>query len=265
MILDTDAIDTARFSDAVRRVALEERLSEGFSVYAERAVHKTVKLYLEPNAEHHEVPLLGSVADIFDGKTVKEVQTGDLSPLVTKLKRILSYYPVEIVHPFPIYTSHRWLDKDSGEISAPTKRGACRSIYTVARRLYPIRELIGNENLTVRILAYECEEFRALDGWDKAKKRGATLLGKMPRSLTGELVLRGASDYGMLLPDSLEDGFRRIDYLKAVKSRSRYDGSGLKLLLYLGVIEESGREGRSVIYSRALRDIKPECSFDRSN
>lgn len=250
MILNTDSIDIARFSDAVRRVALEERLSEGFSVYAEGAVHKTVKLYLEPNAEHHEVPLLGGVADIFDGEVVREVQTGDLSPLVPKLKRILPYYPVEIVHPFPVYTSHRWLDKDSGEISAPTKRGACRSIYTVSRRLYPIRELIGNNGLTVRILAYECEEFRALDGWDKTKKRGATLLGKMPRALVGELVLRGASDYRALLPDSLQDGFRRVDYFKAVKGRSRYDGAGLKLLLYLGVIEQTGREGRSAIYSR---------------
>lgn len=250
-IVFSDAgIDLPRFLEAARRVALEERLSEGFSVYAERAVHKTFKLYVEPNAAAHEVPVLGSVADIMNADGITEVQTGSFAPLLPKLRRLLPEYRVTLLHPFPLRTAHRWLDRESGEITSPKGRGSARSPYSVARELYRIRELIGNENLTVRILAYECEEFRALDGWDMTKKRGATLLGKLPTCLVGELVLRQREDYLAFLPEGLDSPFTQKDFMKASHSRSRYDAVCVRLLEHLGIVRCTGKRGRAYLYER---------------
>lgn len=249
-LLSREGIDEARFAEAYRRVALEERISEGFSVYAESTVHKTVKLYLEPRAEMHERPLLGGVADIFSESGVTEVQTGAFAPLLPKLKRFLPHHKVNIVHPFAIHTAHRWLDRESGEISTPTRVGTARSILSSGRQIYGIRELIGHENLTVTLLGVDVEEFRALDGWDRTRKRGATLLGKIPVRLLGTLLLRSRSDYSVFLPDSLPDTFGAAEYLCAIKSRSRYDRINLKLLEYLGIIRTLGKSGRAVVYSR---------------
>ena len=248
MQLITEGIDNARFAEAARRVAMEEKISDGFSVYAERAVHKTVKLYLEPRAERHEIPLLGGVADIFGDDEVIEVQTGAFTPLLPKLRRFLPHYKVTLVHPYAIHTVHKWLDPETGEISSPKARGSARTLYSVCRELYGIRELIGNENLRVVILAYECEEFRKLDGWDKSHKRGATLLAKMPTRLVGELRLYTAEDYREFLPEGLPQRFTRKEYMKLIKSRSRYDGVCLKLLESLGIIRLAGKEGRAHVY-----------------
>ena len=250
-MLDTDRIDSARFAEAVCRAVLEEKISEGFSVLAERAVHKTFKLYLEPRAECHEVPLLGSVCDILNERGVTEVQTGAFAPLIPKLKRLLPEHKVTLVHPFAVHTAHRWLNRETGEMSEPTRRGTQRPIHSVGRDLYAIRELIAHPNLTVVIYAYECEEFRALDGRGRDKKRGATLLGKHPTRLVGELSLRSREDYGIFLPTELEREFVMADYMRAIKSRSRYDGACLKLLEHLGLIKRAGKRGKAFLYQRA--------------
>lgn len=250
MKMYTDCIDSAAFAEAARRVAMEEKISDGFSVYAERAVHKTVKLYLEPRPECHEVPVLGGIADIMNEHGITEVQTGSFAPLVPKLRRFLKESRVTLVHPFAVHTAHRWLDPETGELSQSTARGASRSLFSVGKELYSVREFIGHENFEVLILAYECEEFRKLDGWDKTKKRGATLLGKLPIRLVGELRLSRPEDYLAFIPDSLPDSFVRAEYLRAAKCRSRYDGATLKLLEHLHLIRRAGNRGRAFLYER---------------
>ena len=254
ILLDTDRIDSVRFAEAARRVAMEERISEGFSVYAERAVHKTVKLYIEPRPEMHEQPLLGCVCDILNENGVTEVQTASFAPLVPKLGRLLPEHRVTLVHPFAVHTAHRWLDRETGELSSPSSRGTSRILHSACREIYRVREFIGHKNLSIVLLAYECEEFRALDGRGRDKKRGATLMGRLPTRLVGELVLTLPEDYRVFLPEGLPESFTAAEFLRAIKSRSRYDGVCLKLLEHLGIVRVSGKRGRASIYEAVGTD-----------
>lgn len=248
IVIKTDGIDVSRFGDAMRRVAMEEKLSEGFSVYSEGAVHKAVKLYVDPDPDHHEVPLLGSIVDVFNESGVTEVQTGSFTPLLPKLRKLLDKYPVTVLHPFPIRTAHRWLDKETGEMSTPKNKGRHKSPYSVAAAVFGIRELIGHPNLKIRILAYEREEFRALDGRGKTRKRGATMLGRLPTRLVGEYSFAAVSDIRDFIPEGLSKTFTQKEYLKAIKSHSRYDTIAIKLLEYFGVVRKIGKQGRAYLY-----------------
>lgn len=49
------------FDLACSRVLTGEELSDGFTVYNERFIHKAVKLYLDPDVTHHERPLLRGI------------------------------------------------------------------------------------------------------------------------------------------------------------------------------------------------------------
>ena len=247
MTLD-GCIDQVAFSRAMERVTMGERLSEGFSVYRESYVHKAVKLYLEPNEELHEISLLGSVADIFDGHTVTEVQTGAFAPLLPKLKKLLRSYPVHLVHPFPLITHKRWQHTETGEITIPGRAGPMKNLYSVARNIYALRDLIPSDDLTVTVLAYECDEYRLLDGYGKDKKRRATLLGKIPTRLVGAISFTSREDYSAFIPDGLPSRFTASDFLRLIKSRSRYDVMALKLLLHLGYVRDSGKQGRATLY-----------------
>lgn len=262
-------IDKDSFLSARERVILEERTSQGFTVLNEKALHKTIKLALDPNTAHHECCLLGYVADIFDGRTVTEVQTGGFAPLKKKLTALLLHYPVTLVHPIITHTAHKWLDTLSGEIITPTRRGSSYGAYTslltdadtgermsfssalhsVAFELFKISELISNPRFTLRLLFLECEEFRRLDGKGRDKKRGATLIERLPTRLVGELTLGTRSDYLAFLPESLPESFTSADFLLAIKSRSRYDTYTLRLLFSIGLLNRK-KEGRAYIYTR---------------
>ncbi|MBR2930818.1 MAG: hypothetical protein IKC32_06275 [Clostridia bacterium] len=240
--------DRLAFADAIRRVALEEELSPGFTVYSEKQIHKTVKLYREPDASRHEQTIDGGVADILNENGITEVQTAAFHPLLPKLKRWLPEHRVELVHPFPVRTVHKWLDPKTHELISPKREGPKRSLVSVARNLYAIRELIGCENLTVTLLLMDIEEYRRLDGRGKDRKRGATLIGKLPRSIEGELRLKEVEDYRFLLPFSRGEVFRMDEYLRAMGARSRFDRLAVKLLIHLGMVEEVGKEGRAILY-----------------
>lgn len=240
-----------RFSMAKARVLSEETTSCGFTVYRERAIHKTAKLYIDPHSEHHEVPLMDSVVDVYNEDGVFEVQTGSPLPLIPKIDKLLaSGYRVTLVFPYAAITRHRWLNRDTGELSPlSTRRVAPLGYQAIARSLYAIRKFIGRDGFSVRLLPLEVEEYRVLDGRTRDKKRGATLIEKLPLTLIEDRLLAHPCDYLGLLPDGLPTPFTAPEYKRATRSRSRYDGIMLKLLLDIGVIRREGKRANAYLYS----------------
>lgn len=240
-----------RFSLAKARMLSEEAISEGFTVYQEKAIHKTVKLYIDGDKEHHEVPLLDGVVDVYNGEGVFEVQTGSPLPLLPKLERLLGGgYKVTVVLPYAAITRHRWLDRETGELSPlKPRRVAPLGYQTIARSLYALRRFIGREGFAVRLLPLEVEEYRALDGWSRDKKRGATLIERLPLSLIEDITLHTPRDYLALLPSGLASPFTAPEYKRAARSRSRYDVLMLKLLLDIGVIKNEGKRANAYLYA----------------
>ncbi len=240
-----------RFALAKARVISEEMLSEGFSVYQERAIHKTVKLYIDPDREHHEVPIMDSVADVYNESGVFEVQTASPLPLLPKIEKLLaSGYSVTLVFPYPAITRHRWLDKETGEI-VPTKarKVTPTGYHKVARSLYAVRKFVGRVGFSIRLLPLEIEEYRILDGRGRDKKRGATLLEKLPLSLIEDISLVTPVDYLRLLPVTLGGSFTAPEYKRATHSRSRYDTVMLKFLVDIGVLRREGKRGNAYLYA----------------
>lgn len=56
---------------------LENR--QGIGTLRERSLHAVLKYWADPDESHHEIPLAGCVADIFDGERVVEIQTRGFS------------------------------------------------------------------------------------------------------------------------------------------------------------------------------------------
>jgi len=237
-------IDNERLNSARASVLAEEGERLGIGTLSEKVMHKTLKLYFDENTEHHEVELLGKIADIRNENGVIEIQTGQMSKLLPKLRAFLPEERVLLVHPIVAEKSVRYYERDTGEISQPRKSPRKKTVHDSALELYKLRELLLDKGLTVRLMLLYCEEFRLRD------KRGRTeKLESIPMKILGEVDLYERSDYLVFLPNELGEEFTAKEYLKAIKSRSRYDYYALRLLVELGLLSRE-KKGRAFLYRR---------------
>ena len=243
--------DDARFLAARSAVLSESVAWDGIGTLSEKSLHKILKLYIEPNIENHEVAYMGSIADIKNSDGIYEVQTRGYEKLVPKLRRILPECRVTVVCPLAAEKYMRWLDRETGEMTERRKSPKRENAFDAFRMLFGIRELITHPNLHVRLVYMQVEDFRALDGWDKSRKRGSNRVERIPTRIIREEKLSTPADYLAYLPPSLGTEFTAPEFSRAIKRTSRYTFYVLKLLVATGAVREVGKRGRATLYAKS--------------
>ncbi len=107
-----------RFETAKKKVLGIQRDRQGIGTLGEKTVHAIVKHYMEPDTDYHEIPVDGYVADIYREGNIIEIQTANFNKLREKLGCFLKHYEVTVVYPIPHIKYLRWLDEESGSITA---------------------------------------------------------------------------------------------------------------------------------------------------
>ena len=108
--------------------------------------------------------------------------------------------------------------------------------------------MLGDPNLTVRLLLLELDEYRLLDGWGKDRKNRATKYEKVPLRLISETDLSDKRDYMMLLPPSLPERFTAKELGKALRFSSIASYGAIKTFLATGCIIPDGKVDRAAAY-----------------
>ena len=249
--MPTIITDDVRFQAARSAVLSESVAWDGIGTLSEKSLHKMLKLYLEPNIENHEVAYMGSIVDIKTAGGIFEVQTRGYEKLVPKLRRILPTSPVTVVCPLAHEKYVRWLDRETGEMTERRKSPKRENAFDAFRMLFGIRELITHPNLHVRLVYMQVEDFRALDGWDKTRKRGSNRVERIPTRIIREEVISTPLDYLGYLPETIGTEFTAPELSRAIKRTSRYTFYVLKLLVATGAVREVGKRGRATLYAKA--------------
>lgn len=245
-------IDEQKFTAARTAALMENTSCAGIGTLSEKVLHKILKLYIEPNEENHEVKYLGSVADIKNESGIVEIQTRNYDKLVPKLLKFLDGDAVTVVCPLAAEKTQRWLNSETGEITAPRKSPKKENVFDAMKLLYGIRSVIPHPRLTVRVMYLSVEDFRYLNGWDKTGKRGSTRMERIPNRILSEQTLATAADFAAALPASLPPEFTVPDLARAIKRTPRFTFYVAKLLLSVGAITECGTRGRARTYTAAL-------------
>ena len=249
--MPTIITDDVRFQAARSAVLSESVAWDGIGTLSEKSLHKMLKLYLEPNIENHEVAYMGGVVDVKTAEGIFEVQTRGYEKLVPKLRRILPTSPVTVVCPLAHEKYVRWLDRETGEMTERRKSPKRENAFDAFRMLFGIRELITHPNLHVRLVYMQVEDFRALDGWDKTRKRGSNRVERIPTRIIREEVISTPLDYLGYLPETIGTEFTAPELSRAIKRTSRYTFYVLKLLVATGAVREVGKRGRATLYAKA--------------
>ena len=239
------------FNEACARVREGDLPTQSIGVLQEKPLHATLKWWLDDNPDHHEITLpCGKVADVFDGVTVTEVQTGSFTPLRKKLETLLEHYPVTVVHPLVRKKYLTWIDPETGETTEPRRSPRIGSFADGGKQLIYILPLLSHPNLTLRLVLIDAEEQRIADGWGNGGKRGSHRAVLLPISVEDTLTLRCPADYAALIPASLPERFTAAQFGKAAKMQGRNLNGTLKVLLDRGVLKRETKEGNSWMYER---------------
>ena len=254
--------ERARFETARRAGLAAVGVGAGIGTLRERSLHAVLKYWADPDETHHEIPLEGLVADVFDGERVTEIQTRGFSKLRPKLARLLPRYPVTVIYPVAQVKRTAWIDPETGE-STPLRRSPKTGrVWDAFAEMYYLRDYLrdyllgglrrdaGAGGLELRILYLEIEEYRLLDGWSRDRKRGAHRAERIPVSLLSEQALRSVEDFTALLPCSLEDGFTSAELARALSLRRNRAQQVANILYSIGSIIRMGKSGNAYQYAR---------------
>jgi hypothetical protein len=241
-------IDKSKFAEAKIKVLGEFSENGGIGTLAEKALHRILKYYIEPDESCHEVKILGSVADVKNGEGIFEIQTRRLSALRPKLEKFLSEYKVTVIYPMPYEKHITLIDGESGEFISRRKSPKKSTAYDALYELYNLKDLLGRENLSVAIMLLNVDEYRYTGGRHFGRKSRSTRIERIPNSIERVYLLRHPEDYKTLFtPDGLDEEFTAGAYGRAVSKSFKHGYSGVALLEALGVLQ-SRKQGRIKLY-----------------
>lgn len=241
-------MDKARFEEICDAWLVSEREKIGIGTQSEKSLHAILKRYFEPNETKHEVKVGTHIADIAREGEIIEIQTRDLYRLAPKLSTFLVENRVTVVHPIVVKKRLFWLDKETGECKSARKSNKCGKEVDLLPELYGLRTFLHHPNFRVCVILLDVNEYRALDGYGKDRKKRATKLDRIPSALLDEIYLESPEDYRRFLPEGLPSAFTSEDYRKTAGCALWIAQRALNILSNMGLIREIGKQGRSKVY-----------------
>lgn len=173
---------------------MEKENSHSVGTLNERSLHRALKEFYRENGEC-EVKLCGFTVDIFDGKTVTEIQSCQFYRLRKKLLTLSQEYSVRIVYPTAQTKYLSWLDEETGEIVSRRKSPKRGAPYDIFDPMYDLIDFIENDNVTFVSAMVNAEEYKILNGCGKKKKRRAERYDKIPVEICFSKEFSSLSDY----------------------------------------------------------------------
>ena len=254
-VITTDVSEYIRYNEFIvarDKIIGKKHNNKGIGTLSEKTVHGVLKNFFEPDENNQEVALEGYFVDIYNQTGVIEIQTRGFDKLREKLAVFLNYYPVTIVYPMPCNKWICWLDKDTLKPGKFRKSPRHFNMYDAFFEMYKIKPFLKNENLKIKLVLMDVEEYKLLNGWNYTKKRGATRYDRIPLGIRKIVDIEQPEDYMQFIPydleDSLYDGFTSKEFAAACRIPVETARLALNILTFTGTVIRTGKKGNSIIY-----------------
>lgn len=225
--------------------------SNGIGTLNEKPLHAALKEYCARPGDRLEVPVDGFVIDIVRGELLIEIQTGNFTSIKAKLHELLPRHPLRLVYPI---AAEKWIIKRA-TAGTPTsrrkspKRGATADLFA---ELVRFPALAADPNFSLHVLLIREEEARRRSQSRRAwRRRGWVTEERRLIEVLEERVFAGPADLAALLPPTLPDLFTTKDLASALGRPRRLAQQMAYCLREMGVVTAEGKDGRSVLYTRA--------------
>lgn len=230
----------------------------------ETHLHKTLKtIYrLQNEGCKEECPVGTYIADLVtDSGDIIEIQTGNLSHLLEKIKYFLGEKrKITVVYPL---VTQKFIETTDFLTGKKTRRKSPKhkGIYDIFRELTGLHEILLKKNFRLEVLDVSITEERsttenAVQSKNGRRRRLKNWLktGKRLESIGTTWVFKSRKDYLKLIPKTLPENFTTTDLrLELEKEGTKVKTEQIRLMLWLyikiGLIEKIEKKGRTNIYA----------------
>lgn len=247
-------MDQQLFEQACSRAIHSVQAQNGIGTLAEKTIHSVLKNYYAPDERWHEKKVANFVADAYSGTEIFEIQTRNFNTMRRKLEAFLPLCDVTVIYPVAHTKYLRYIDQDSGEITAPRKSPKTGNPYSVFPELYKIKPYLLHNHFHLRIALLDVEEYRFLDGWSKDRKKGATRSDAFPLAFFQEVAIDSLEDYAKLIPPGLPDQFSTKDFKKAAHVSQPLASTALNILYAVNAVVRTGKKGNLYLYEKVVKE-----------
>jgi hypothetical protein len=215
----------------------------------ESPLHAALKDYYARPEDALEVEVDGYVIDIVQDGCLVEIQTSNFAAIKNKVIDLSDRHPLRVVYPI---TQEKWIIKlpEDGRGTPKRRKSPKRGrVIEVFNELVSFPEILHKPNFSLEVLMTQEEEVRRFSGVGRFRNRGWAIEERRLLSIMGQHRFEGPESVRRLIPPGLPDEFTTLDFADALGKPRRFAQKAVYCLNKTGVIEQTGKLGRSKLYS----------------
>ncbi|MBU3188862.1 hypothetical protein K9O30_08350 [Clostridium bowmanii] len=219
----------------------------GININNERSLHSSIKQWYAMPGDRLEVKVDKYIIDLVREDSLIEIQTRNFSAIGNKLRALVKYNMVRLVHPIAIekyIVTMDDLDKLISRRKSP-KKGKLLDLFD---ELIRIPDLIEEENFILEILLTKEEEIRCKDGKGSWRRKGISIVDRKLVEVVEKVIFKEKKDFLRFLPNELTEKFTNKELAKTLKITVYKARKVTYCLKKMEIIKEVGKLRNELIF-----------------
>lgn len=222
----------------------------GINIKNEKSLHSSIKQWYVIPGDRFEVKVDKYVIDLVREDSLIEIQTKNFSAIGNKLRNLVKYNKVMLVHPIAIEKYIVTTDETDIVISRrkSPKKGKLMDLFD---ELIRIPDLMSEDNFMLEILMTKEEEIRCKDGKGSWRRKGISIKDRKLLEVTQKVTFKEEKDFLIFLPDELDGNFTNKLLAKALKVTIYKARKITYCLRKMNLIHEVGKIKNELVFERS--------------
>jgi len=221
----------------------------GININNEKSLHSSIKQWYAMPGDRLEVKVDKYIIDLVREDSLIEIQTRNFSAIGNKLRALVVYNNVILVHPIAIEKYIVTMD-DSDKIISRRKSPKKGKLVDLFDELIRVPDLIDEENFILEILMTKEEEIRCKDGKGSWRRKGISIVDRKLVEVVEKVKFKEGKDFLIFLPGDLPGNFTNKDLAKILKVTVYKARKVTYCLRKMKIITEVGKRRNELIFER---------------
>ena len=221
----------------------------GININNEKSLHSSIKQWYAMPGDRLEVKVDKYIIDLVREDSLIEIQTRNFSAIGNKLRALVVYNKVMLVHPIAIEKYIVTID-DSDKVISRRKSPKKGKLVNLFDELIRIPDLMAEDNFILEILMTKEEEIRCKDGKGSWRRKGISIVDRKLIEVVEKVTFKQGKDFLRFLPEDLPANFTNKELAKILKITVYKARKVTYCLRKMEIIKEIGKLKNELIFER---------------